>query len=160
MSNRQTRNTYRSRLNTPVPSKIVKREKDGSDETSSTSADESGGEAWNSRNDGTVIKQAHYGGKRRRRGRGRGLKKGTVVTDKRRRKRVKSESIDVDPKEDLEDKATQQEEEEMNSTENNKEDEGNEAELEPSNKDPRAIRRRKVSALWCTCPTGEPGEYL
>jgi hypothetical protein len=127
MSHRQTRNMYRSRLNTPVSSKIVKREKDESDEGSSTSADESGGEAWNSKNDGAVIKQAHYGGKRRRTGRGRGLRKGTVSTDKRRRKRVKSESIDVDPKED---KATQQEEEEINTATDQVEDQGNQAELE------------------------------
>jgi hypothetical protein len=148
MSNRQTRNTYRSRLNTPVPSKIVKREKDGSDEASSTSAEESGGEAWNSKNDGTVIKQSHYGGKRTRRGRGRGLKKGTAGTDKRRRKRVKSESIDVDPKEDIEDRATQQEEDEMNATANNKEDEGNQAELEDEvpEQEPQTTTRRSGRA--------------
>jgi hypothetical protein len=148
MSNRQTRNTYRSMLDTPVPSKTVKREKDGSDEASSTSADESGGEAWNSKNDGTVIKQSHYGGKRRRAGRGRGLKKGTVGTDKRRRKRVKFESIDVDPKEDLEDKATQEEEEEMTSTANNKEDEGNQAELEEEvpEQEPEKTTRRSGRA--------------
>jgi hypothetical protein len=150
MSNRQTRNTYRSRLNTPVPSKIVKREKDGSDEASSTSADESGGEAWNSKNDGTFIKQAHYGGKRTRRGRGRGLKKGTVGTDKRRRKRVKSESIDVEPKEDIEDKATQQEEEEVNATtiEVEVEDQGNQAELEEEvpQQEPEPTARRSGRA--------------
>jgi hypothetical protein len=148
MSNRQTRNTYRSRLNTPVSSKIVKREKDGSDEGSSTSADESGGEAWNSKNDGTIIKQSHYGGKRRRTGRGRGLKKGTVSTDKRRRKRIKSESIDVEPKEDLEDRATQQEEEEMNATANNKEDEGDQAELEEEvpEQEPEPTARRSGRA--------------
>jgi hypothetical protein len=150
MSNRQTRNTYRSMLDTPVPSKIVKREKDGSDEGSSTSADESGGEAWNSKNDGTVIKQAHYGGKRTRRGRGRGLKKGTAGTDKRRRKRVKSESIDVEPKEDIEDKATQQEEEEVNATtiEVEVEDEGNQAELEEEvpQQEPEPTTRRSGRA--------------
>jgi len=139
---------YRSRLNTNIPSEIAKREKDGSDEGSSTSADESGGEAWNSKNDGAVIKQAHYGGKRKRRGRGRGLKKGVVGTDKRRRKRVKSESIDVEPKDDLEDKATQQEEEEMNCTENNKEDEGNQAELEDDvpDQEPETTTRRSGRA--------------
>jgi hypothetical protein len=148
MSNRQTRNMYRSRLNTPVPPKIVKREKDGSDEGSSTSADESGGEAWNSKNDGAVIKQAHYGEKRRRRGGGRGVKKEPVGTDKRRRKRVKSESIDVDPKEDIDDRTTQQEEEEMNATANNKEDEGNQAELEDEvpQQEPEPTTRRSGRA--------------
>jgi hypothetical protein len=130
MSNRQTRNTYRSRLDSPVPSKIAKREKDGSDEGSSTSADESGGETWNSKNDGTVIKQKTFGEKRRRTGRGRGLKKGAVGTDKRRRKRVKSESIDIEPNEDMDDKATQEEEEEINATTTEVEDRGNQAELE------------------------------
>jgi hypothetical protein len=146
MSNRQTRNTYRSRLNTPVPSKIAKREKDESDEASSTSADESGGEAWNSKNDGTVIKQSHYGGKRRRTGRGRGLKKATMGTDKRQKKRVKSGPNDVDPKEDLEE--TQQEEEEMNATANNKEDEGKQAELEEEvpEQEPEPTTRRSGRA--------------
>jgi hypothetical protein len=135
-------------LNTPVPSKIVKREKDGSDEGSSTSADESGGEAWNSKNDGAVIKQAHYGGKRRRTGRGGGLKKGTVGTEKRRRKRVKSESIDADAKEDLEDKATQEEEEEMNATTIEVEDQGNQAELEDDapQQEPEPTTRRSGRA--------------
>jgi hypothetical protein len=136
MSNRQTRNTYRSRFDSPVPSKIVKRENDASDEGSSTSADESGGESWNSKNDGTVIKQSHFGEKRRRTGRGRGLKKGTVGTDKRRRKRVKSESIDIEPKEAMDDEATQEEEEEMNATTIEVVDQGSEAELEDEVPDP------------------------
>ena len=139
---------YRSRLNTPIPSEIARREKDGSDEGSSTSADESGGEAWNSKNDGAVIKQAHYGGKRKRRGRGRGWKKGTVGTDKRRRKRVKSESTDVEPKDNLEDKATRQEEEEMNAAANDKADEGNQAEIEDEvpDQEPETITRRSGRA--------------
>ena len=120
----------RSWLNAPVPSKIAKREKGGSDEGSSTSADESGGEAWNSKNDRAVIKQSHYGKKRRRTGRGRGVKKEIADTGNRRRKRVESESIDIDPKEDLNDKASGEEEAEINATANDKEDEGNQAELE------------------------------
>jgi len=132
MSIRQTRNTVQSGLVTPGPSRKVERYKTGSDEGSSTSAEESGGEAWNSRNDGAVIKQKHFGEKRRRAGRGRGAKKEPVDIDKRRKKRVKSESIDTEPdpkKETGEDVASREEEEEMNATEE-KEDEGNQAELE------------------------------
>jgi hypothetical protein len=123
MSNYQTRRAFRSRLDTPGPSRKVQRSKAGSDEGSSTSTDESGGEAWSSKNDGVVITQSHYGGKRRRTGRGRGMKREKVDNGKKtRRKRVKSESIDIDPQEAMGDKANQQEEEEMNGTNNEVED--------------------------------------
>jgi len=147
MSVRQTRNMCRSWLNTPVPSKIAKREKGGSDEGSSTSADESGGEAWNSKNDGADIKQCHYGGKRRRTGRGR-AKRGAVNTDKKRRKRVNSEYIDIEPKEDMEDKASREEEEEINATANDNKDEGKQAESEDDvpEQEPETTTRRSGRA--------------
>lgn len=130
MSIRQTRNAVQSGLVTPGPSRKVERYKAGSDEGSSTSAEESGGEAWNSKNDGAVIKQNHFGEKRRRAGRCKGVKTGPVKIDKRIKKRVKSESIDIESKgETMEDVASREEEEEMNATEE-KEDEGNQAELE------------------------------
>jgi len=130
MSIRQTRNAVQSGLFTPGPSRKIERYKAGSDEGSSTSAEESGGEAWNSRNDGAVIKQKHFGEKRRRAGRGRRVKKELVNFDKKRRKRVKSDSLDIEPKDETGDnRASREETEEMNAT-GEKEDEGNQAELE------------------------------
>jgi len=153
MSIRQTRNAVQSGLVTPGPSRKLQRYKAGSDEGSSTSAEESGGEAWNSRNDGAVIEQNHFGEKRRRAGRGRGVKKELVNIDKKRRKRVKSESIDIEPKEEtMEDVASREEEEEMNGTKE-MEDEGNQAEQEDNIPEQEAETTTRRSGRTTKNPT-------
>lgn len=145
MSNRQTRHTYRSRLDTPIPSS-AKRFKKDDHSSSSSSAAESEGEDWSTKVDGEDIKQSHFGEKRSRsryaRTKNMKAKKGSGKM-RRRGKRVKSESIDVDPKEAPEGEAgakeenaeTQEEEpiqEEIEETnlKTEQEDQGNQAELD------------------------------
>jgi hypothetical protein len=131
MSQRQTRQGYRSELD--LPSSPTRRRVE-SDEEESSSADESDGPAWNPKNDGANIEQSHFGKKRSRRGRS--VKRESKEPSSRsRRKRSKSESVDdvkIEPMEP-EETSRQDQEETPNDTTgglDEGQDEGNRADTE------------------------------